>query len=107
MSSEGQNSGWTVGAVGWEGKKNEKMVWPRREGTPCCEKVFVSVDVWTEAWQWNVGMKFWNEGTKKKGLGGRSEKGRNEGNGENERRRGVGIRRLGTGAEARQKDKLE
>lgn len=55
------------GMRGGRGRKMEKMVWPRREDTPCCEKVFVSVDVRTEAGQWNVGMKFWNEGTMKKG----------------------------------------
>lgn len=50
-----------------ETKFQKKPGWPRREDPPCCEKVFISVDVWTEAEQWNVGMKFWNEGTMKNG----------------------------------------
>lgn len=88
-------------------RKMKKTVWQRGEGTPCCEKVFVSVDVWTEAGQWNVGMKFWNEGTMKKGWVGAARVGKVETKVMVKMRDGAGIRRLGTGTEARQKDKLE
>lgn len=30
---------------GGRGRKMKKMVGPRRGDTPCCEKVFVSIDV--------------------------------------------------------------
>lgn len=90
------------------GRKMKKTVWPRREDTPCCEKVFVSVDVRTEAGQWNVGMKFWNEGTMKKGWVGAARGREVESKTVMVKMRdGAGIRRLGSGAEARQKDKLE
>lgn len=83
----------------------KKLVWPRREDTPCCEKVFVSVDVWTEAERWNVGMKFGEEGTMKNvwvGAAGVRKVKKKKGM--------VNIQRSEgweTGAEARQKDKLE
>lgn len=88
-----------------DGKTNEKMVWSRRD-TPCCEKVFASC-VWTEAVQWNVGMKFWNERTMKKGWVGAAQARKVETKVMVKMRAGAAIRRLGTGAEARQKDKLE
>lgn len=44
----------------------EQWFGPGEKAHPCCEKVFVCV-VWTETGPWNVGMKFWNEGTTKKG----------------------------------------
>lgn len=94
--------------MGGGGRKQKKMVWPRRGDAPCCGKVFVCVDVRTEAGQWNVGMKFWNEGTMKKGWVG-AARGRKVGMKKVmvKMRAGTGIRRLGSCAEARQKDKLE
>lgn len=84
------------------------MVWPRREDTPCCEKVFVCVNVWTEAEQWNVGMKFWNEGTMKNGwVGAVRVRKVEKKKGMVKMRDGEGISRLGTGTESRQKDELE